>query len=108
MNKKTNWRTKAKSKLDALRGSTRWQKLRAAVLRRHPLCVVCSALGRNFPAEEVHHIVPAAEMVRRYGPDGFFREDNLVAVCRRCHDRNETAYIRGVEDIVFPKTERGA
>lgn len=102
-----NWKTKSKSELDALRGSARWQRLREVILRNHPLCVVCAALGRNFPATEVHHIVPAAQMVARYGTDGFFREDNLVALCTRCHDRNESAYIRGVEDVVFPKTERG-
>lgn len=101
------WKNKSKSDLDRLRGSARWQKLRAAILTRHPLCVVCWELGLPFPASEVHHIVPAAEMVKRYGDEGFFREDNLVALCTKCHDRNEHAYIHGVEDIVFPKSERG-
>lgn len=107
MDTKNYWRTKSKSELDALRGSMRWQRLREAVLQHHPLCVVCKALGRNFPATEVHHIVPAVQMIRRYGREGFFREDNLVALCARCHDRNERAYIRGVEDVVFPESERG-
>ena len=107
MEKKRKFGNKRKTELDALRGSARWQRLREVVLRHHPLCVVCQALGRNVPATEVHHIVPAAQMVTRWGRDGFFREDNLVALCTRCHDRNEHAYIHGVEDIVFPVNERG-
>ena len=105
--RKNFWKTKGKSELDALRGSARWQKLRVEILSRRPLCVVCAALGRNFPASEIHHVIPAAEMVKRYGEEGFFREDNLAAVCRRCHDRNEHAWRRGVADVVFPPEVRG-
>ena len=101
------WTSKKKTELDALRGSPRWRKLRETVLRSNPLCATCATMGRNFPAAEVHHIIPAAEMVKRYGDDGFFRVDNLVPLCRRCHDRNESAWRQGVTDVVFPKDKRG-
>ena len=101
------WQNKRKTELDALRGSPRWRQLREAVLRSNPLCATCAAMGRNFPAAEVHHIIPEAEMVKRYGDEGFFRVDNLVPLCRRCHDRNEQAYRQGVADVVFPPERRG-
>ena len=101
------WRTKESNELTPLRGSVRWRQLREAVLRSNPLCATCAAMGRNFPAAEVHHIIPAAEMVKRYGEEGFYQVDNLVPLCRRCHDRNERAYRQGVADVVFPKEKRG-
>jgi len=95
------WRSKRSSELDALRASKRWRELRESILREQPLCVVCIALGRKFPAAEVHHIVPAAEMVKRYGEEGFYIRENLVPLCRRCHDRNENAWKTGTAGIVF-------
>ena len=95
------WRSKRSSDLDRLRGSKRWRDLREAVLSEEPLCVVCLALGRKFPAAEVHHIIPAAEMVKRHGDEGFFIRDNLAPLCRRCHDRNENAWKTGTAEVLF-------
>lgn len=103
----TKWRTKQPSALDALRGSTRWRQLREAVLRSNPLCAVCAEKGIAYPADEVHHIIPAAEMVKRYGEEGFYAVDNLVPLCRRCHDRNEDAWRQGLAEVLFPKSRRG-
>lgn len=58
----------------------RWQRLRRAYLRRHPLCVHCLQAGRTEPAVDVHHIVP-----RRNG--GSDADDNLLALCHSCHSR---------------------
>lgn len=56
--------------------SSRWRKLRAAVLRDEPLCRTCGAL-----ATEVDHIVPVAE-----GGEELQR-DNLQPLCHPCHAR---------------------
>ena len=37
---------------------TRWARARAAYLVKHPLCVMCSKLGRVEPATVVDHIEP--------------------------------------------------
>jgi len=38
--------------------NSRWRKVRAAYLRKHPLCVKCLAQGRYAQATVVNHIVP--------------------------------------------------
>lgn len=63
------------------RGYTKaYEEARAWVLSRHPLCAVCELEGRMTPAEVTHHIVPLSQ-------GGSNRADNLLPVCRACHDR---------------------
>ena len=38
--------------------NSRWRRVRAAYLRKHPLCVRCMADGRYVKATVVDHIVP--------------------------------------------------
>jgi len=57
----------------------RWQKLRAAVLRRDPLCAYCAARGRPEAATTVDHIVPVTR-----GGD-FWSMDNLAPACANCN-----------------------
>ncbi|WP_052360052.1 HNH endonuclease signature motif containing protein [Solidesulfovibrio alcoholivorans] len=59
--------------------SSRWQKLRAAVLRRDPLCAYCRARGRAEAATTVDHIVPTARGGR------FWDRDNLAPACASCN-----------------------
>mgnify|MGYP002508361551 CR=1 FL=1 len=40
--------------------TTRWRKLRALHLARHPFCADCAAEGVVTPATEVHHIRPVS------------------------------------------------
>ena len=68
-----------------MRSSGRWQRLRALVLARSPLCVLC-----NIPAVEVHHIKEAAS-----NPERFFDVENLAPLCERCHDNVKGAESRG-------------
>jgi 5-methylcytosine-specific restriction protein A len=65
----------------------RWQRIRAAYLARHPLCVACRADGRVTEATEVDHIMPLAM-------GGTHSESNLQALCKSCHSR-KTAKERG-------------
>lgn len=68
-----------------------WQKLRAAYLRSHPLCVKCKEEGRTEPAVHVHHLA------KFHGLNDPLRLDpsNLVALCRRCHMAAEGTTHRG-------------
>lgn len=72
---------------DKVRGSSRqrgytrsYERTRRAVLNREPLCAVCLAEGKVVAAQVTHHIHPLAE-------GGSNRADNLLPVCRVCHDR---------------------
>lgn len=60
----------------SLRGyGDNWKKVRKLYLREHPICEEC---GRG--AEVVHHLLPIRE-------GGGNEEDNLEALCNRCHNR---------------------
>jgi 5-methylcytosine-specific restriction enzyme A len=54
-----------------------WSKLRKQFLRQHPICAKC---GR--PAYIAHHIVPIDEGGKRLD------DDNLMAMCRNCHEKH--------------------
>ena len=60
------------------RYGSEWQKIRAAYIRRHPLCEECLKHGRLTPVQEVHHVVPLADG----GTNDF---DNLMSLCKSCH-----------------------
>lgn len=57
-----------------------WSRLRASVLSRSPLCVMCQAQGRVTVANEVDHIVPI-----RLAPERRLDESNLQTLCKPCH-----------------------
>jgi 5-methylcytosine-specific restriction endonuclease McrA len=76
--------------LDGLRKSTRWQRLRAVIIRLFPFCNRCHAAL----SEIVDHIVPAAIAILQareskrwpYDKDaGYFLQTNLQGLCRPCH-----------------------
>jgi 5-methylcytosine-specific restriction endonuclease McrA len=73
-----------------LYSSKRWQRLRADVIRRHPLCDRCGLK----PSEIIDHVIPAGVVIvqaktsRLYLVDsyaGFFFRSNLQGLCRVCH-----------------------
>lgn len=59
--------------------TSRWTKLRAAVLRRDPLCAYCRARGRAEAATTVDHIQPVARGGR------FWDQGNLAPACLSCN-----------------------
>lgn len=100
---------KADRSLDYLRKSRRWQRLRQQILRAFPVCPVCLRVGCAPRASvDIHHIVPARVMIERAGGDNeaFFELSNLAPVCRRHHERNESAWSNGTAETVFPVSER--
>ena len=74
---------------EALRGGAsargydaRWQKARAAYLKRRPLCAECQKNGALTPATVVDHIIP-----HRGDRSLFWDERNWQPLCKGCHDR---------------------
>jgi 5-methylcytosine-specific restriction protein A len=61
--------------------SRQWRVVRAAFLREHPLCGLCSARGGLIPARVVDHVVPVKDGGTRY------LASNLQALCVSCHNR---------------------
>ena len=57
----------------------RWINTRNAYKTKNPLCEICLAKGKTKVADLVHHIVPVID-----GGD-WYRFDNLMAVCVKCH-----------------------
>jgi len=66
------------------RSTARWQRVRALVLARQPLCAdpygVHAALGDVVPATEVDHMQGVWE-----APSLVFSLENLQGLCENCH-----------------------
>lgn len=61
-----------------------WARVSKMVRTEQPLCVACKAQGRITAATEVHHIIPL-----QAAPERRLERDNLVSVCRACHEELE-------------------
>jgi 5-methylcytosine-specific restriction enzyme A len=59
---------------------SKWRKVRAKYLSRHPLCQRCEEQGRVVLADVVHHIKPLDEGGPRLD------QLNLMSLCRDCHE----------------------
>jgi 5-methylcytosine-specific restriction protein A len=73
----------------------RWKQLQAGILRRDKyLCQWClkqdrtTALGQQPNDFAVHHIQDAAQH-----PELVYNPDNLVAICRECHDAHHNGVV---------------
>ena len=62
-------------------GSGRWQRLRAAILRRDKYqCQICKRYGKITEAKEVHHIKHFEDY-----PELATDPDNLISLCKAHH-----------------------
>ena len=59
----------------------RWNKVSALYRMHEPLCERC-----GMEAEEVHHIIPLKQGGAKYS------FDNLMSVCRTCHNKIESRF----------------
>lgn len=80
--------------------STAWRRLRAAYIRRYPLCAHCLEQGRSTPAQEIDHIKPINPIDAFDTQEGKYGapldEANLQPLCKSCHMR-KTAKQEGRE-----------
>ena len=62
--------------------NSKWRKVRAAYLRKHPLCVKCMADGQYVEATVVDH-----KQAHRNNPALMWDENNFQSLCKSCHDK---------------------
>lgn len=89
------------SKYRAVYHSARWQKVRALVLMREPLCRPCGKRGKAVPANQVDHIVPLEE------GGAAFDLDNLQPLCRSCHASKSFSGAQGGKERIKGCDENG-
>lgn len=93
--------------LRRLRSSKRWQDLRRQILLACPVCYLCRRLGGALrPATDIHHVIPAREMIESGGEEAFFELRNLIPLCVYHHERNENAWKDGTAETLFPESDR--
>lgn len=74
-------------KIQKFYNSKDWRKKREEILSRsNGLCVTCWSLGRVRSASSVHHIVKLVDDF-----DLRLDDNNLIAVCRECHELCESS-----------------
>lgn len=75
-------------------GSAKWKRTRVAYLNTvHHICEEC---GR--PAEQVHHKNPLKEEDYYTNYEKCYGFDNLIALCRHCHNRQPGHFLSGKND----------
>ena len=60
--------------------TSRWQRIREAQLRAHPLCQMCEAQGRLTAATVCDHVTP------HKGDEQKFYAGPFASLCAPCHD----------------------
>ncbi len=91
--------TKKREKRQNIYNTTTWREMRLAKLMRSPLCEICELEGKTTLAEDVHHAlsfldVPEDEMLRVA-----YDADNLISVCRKCHNRCHNGDLQGTKSL---------
>ncbi len=69
--------------------TSRWQRLRAQVLTANPLCAMCKAKGRYFPATVCDHVEP------HRGDETKFWTGPFQGLCKACHDSDKQRIEKG-------------
>ena len=55
--------------------------MRKSFLNAHPLCSLCTQMGRDTAANTVDHVLP-----HHGNPVIFWDENNLQSLCTKCHN----------------------
>ena len=74
--------------------SKAWEKCRRGYIKSvGGLCEKCKSIGIYSPGVIVHHIIPLTE--ENYTDDSLaFGYDNLMLVCRSCHEQIHKSKVR--------------
>ena len=80
-----------------IRNSRRWRRLSEQMRRRYPLCFNPLKLHSYKPADEVHHIIPIANLLNLKDRPYVFDTRNLVCLCYRCHRKIDAMNRKGID-----------
>src|SRR4029077_13660247 len=61
----------------------RWQRVRAAQLKREPMCSMCKARGVDCPATVCNHVI------KHNGSYDLFWAGPYSSLCKQCHDSDQ-------------------
>ncbi|WP_043062945.1 HNH endonuclease [Brucella anthropi] len=75
---------------------SRWLKMRERHLMQSPLCLYCLEAGDVEPATICDHRTP-----HKGNEDLFWDADNLMSLCKSCHDRIKQREERGETVVRF-------
>lgn len=64
--------------------SARWRRFRRMILAERPLCEECCRYRLVIPGVHLHHVRSIEN-----APDLALEPDNVLVVCRTCHNRLE-------------------
>ena len=85
----------------SLYGTTQWSNIRNRYRREHPICECCEYAGYIEAMSDVHHIIPFST---GYNRDEQYMlmidEDNIVSVCRQCHNDIHNILYKNKNNIV--------
>ncbi len=79
-----------------------WKNMRLAHVQQSPLCEVCKIEGKVTLAEDCHHWISFVGKSEEEKNLLAFNPDNIVSVCRKCHNEIHNGKYRGctsLEDI---------
>ena len=66
--------------------SEAWKRLRDSYIKEHPVCEICLQYGHVTPTEHIHHKYRfQAEHTIEAKWNTFLNQNNLIALCKKCH-----------------------
>lgn len=83
---------------DKLIKTSRWQSVRSQVLLRDKCCLLCFKRGYvEIRGLQVHHIIKRVDDVTQ---ESVYDPNNLVTVCKKCHEELEKLPISKQRDLL--------
>lgn len=90
-----------------LMNSREWRELRTQVIREHPICQRCEAMGRVTASRCVHHIVPVESgRTEAECRELAMRRSNCQALCYQCHADIHRAEHSHSRDVILERTNQ--
>lgn len=92
--------------------TSEWQGLKAEVLKeQHNECQVCKRKGRYKKADTVHHCkfvrkFPQLALSKTYVDDKGIERQNLIAICKACHNKMHPEKLKKNSKPKFINKER--
>ena len=76
-----------------------WKNMRLKQVQEQPLCQVCEIEGKITLAEDVHHLISFVGKNEMEKQQLAFNPDNIVSVCRKCHNEIHNGKYKGCTSL---------